>query len=378
MILYPTRIKNNNSGDILINVLLIRELSKHSMVILDGEPLFDKGLLTFENPHSNNIKVVEGIYWLHGKPILRWFNLFPYLLKINQVFDPPGAYGISSGLSRIKLYLKFMKYFVRARLLKRLGIKTIRFGVSYQKMIPSQLRREIALSKYYSFIGVRDKENFKDLVSFGFENIHLVDDLAFLYDRSIFVRSIDLQSSVDFTNYILFSFRGAVSGDAIDLEYLNGLVIKLIEISRKFQSDKHLLLTYQVKEDFEVMKFIEESLRKNNISTLLIDKQLDVENAAVIYSNADFIFTNRLHVALLGLLNETLTYVLTDKAKHKKICGIYCDLGIENLIIDSRKNNIIVFNPATDNVYGSFYKLKEKRKDQLGEIILKLIRSNEN
>ena len=60
-VLYPSRIKDSNLGDVLINSLLIRELSKKATVYLDGDVPSMANIIFSDNPHKENIRIVRGL-----------------------------------------------------------------------------------------------------------------------------------------------------------------------------------------------------------------------------------------------------------------------------------------------------------------------------
>ena len=324
-ILYPSRIKNSNMGDLLINSLLVRELCKNNIVLLDGMNIEFMKSLNYLGCDTSRLKIIDGVKFFSGKPVLRWFNLIPYIASLNAVFDPPGAYSDKS--NNFKSILKYYKYFFRSIVLSILNIKMYRVGVSIGPLCKDGLQRQRKLSEKYSLIGIRDSANLSTLNSLGFQNLFKVEDLAFLYNYSSKNELDNAKKSV------CISFRGAIDGESIDEVYLSSIINSLINIKEHFL-DKKIIICYQVDEDYEVCKLLYSKFLDNNISSTLIEKKLSLPEAIELYSNSSEVFTNRLHVGLFALLNNTTAYVITDLGKHSKLVNIYNDLGLENLLID--------------------------------------------
>jgi polysaccharide pyruvyl transferase WcaK-like protein len=366
MIVYPSRIKKNNLGDVLINTLLIRELSKFSIILLDGEPSFNFDLLTKDNPFGKNIHVVKGPYFLQGMPVLRWFLLIRHIKKINFAYDPPGAYGINNKGSILKKVLKFSKYFLRATILNSLNIKVVRFGISLDCTSTFALKTEKILSKKYYFIGIRDDKNYNFLKVQNFKNIHLVEDLAYLYQNEKIISTteqlIDLPKK-----YVVVSLRGAISGDKIDKVYFD-FVYKALMVFIKKNQIQSIVLTYQVSEDLEIIKEISRLL-PTHINHKLIENQLDLKTASYVYRNSEFVITNRLHVALLSLLNDKISFVLTDIINHPKICNIYRNLQLDEFIIRNDEMEQIKTPIEMNTAIQKFKEIKKMKGSQLTNLI---------
>ncbi|MFT4031274.1 MAG: polysaccharide pyruvyl transferase family protein [Siphonobacter sp.] len=334
-VIYPSRIKTSNLGDVLINVLLIRELSKHTEVYLDGEIKEINNLLTVNNPFSKNIKVIRGLSLFNGKPIVRWLNLFKVINRVGFVFDPPGSY--AEGLNKNKFLFKYYKYYLRARLLKLFGIKVYRWGVSFGDFSLKGYNLQRKLSMQYGNIAVRDSNNFAKLKNIGFNNLSLIEDLAFLYNPENFKDLLTLREIKD--KYIVLSFRSDIEGSRMNMEYLDKLIIKITQIIKSnFYKDYSIVLSYQVEEDLPVLRLIHEALNEISIKSKIIEKQLTFSEAISLYYNASFVFSNRLHVALLAFLNNTVSLIITDIENHHKLVNIYNDLQLNELIIDCDNN----------------------------------------
>lgn len=359
---YPSRIKDSNLGDVLINALLIREISRFGKVYIDGAvpSLFD--LVTQDNPYAANIVVVKGIDAFAGKPVLRWLNLIPFLTKVDFVFDPPGAY--FEGKDRLKAKLKFYKYLMRAVVLKSAQIGVLRWGVSLGPYSEKAYRDQVRLSSVYKDIAVRDSSNFAHLKEKGFSNLSLIDDLAFLYDIEDFqsiMKGVELDYKGD--HYVVISIRGDIEGKALNKNYLDQLaqnLIRALEITVLDQEE--IILAYQVAEDLESLSYLKEILERHQYKCRLLPEQLSFSEAICLYSGAKLLYTNRLHVALLSILNQTLPLIITDLKQHHKLVNVFKDLDLEELLIDTHAHAEISFDRDAEDQYLEKFKCHKQQK----------------
>lgn len=351
--IYPSRIKASNLGDTLINMSLIRELSTHGKVVLDGNNPELLHLAQHNNPFKDNIKVISGYKLFYGLPVLRWINLLLIINKTTMVFDPPGHY--SEGGNFNKFILKSLKYYFRVNILKFLKIKVSRIGITLGPFSNMGWNIQKNTFKTYHNVSVRDSNNYKLIQDKGIKNIKLISDLAFLYDSKIF--TTNSVKPLEHDKYIVISFRGSIEGEHINEVYINNVCNRLIETitSKNFNSFK-IIFSYQVYEDLEIIKLFYNKLIHFNLRCTLLDNQLNMEEATKLYSSAEFVFTNRLHVALISLLSKTPSLVITDMKNHHKLVNVYNDLGLADLIIDSKINvdNTSYFN--TQEIYKSMEK----------------------
>ncbi|RZK22459.1 MAG: polysaccharide pyruvyl transferase family protein, partial [Flavobacterium sp.] len=328
--IYPSRIKDSNLGDVLINTLLVREISKYGTVYFDGEIPSLHELIVSNNKFASNIIVVKGIDSFEGKPLLRWINLLKVANKVSYTFDPPGAY--FEGNNYFKSKLKFYKYYLRARILKKLfNVDMLRWGISLGPYSEKGYNDQKLLTNVYCDVAVRDSQNYRVLEQKSFENISLIDDLAFLYNKDDFKVLIDNNSDKQkFSNrYIVLSLRGNIEGHVLNEVYLNAVSVKVLELIKNFFVDiPDIVLAYQVVEDFESLVFVKSYLEQNGVKVILVDKQLDFASAIGLYSKAEFVVTNRLHVALLAILNDTVPIITTELASHHKLVNIFTDLHL--------------------------------------------------
>jgi polysaccharide pyruvyl transferase WcaK-like protein len=376
-ILYPTRIKKSNLGDILINVLLIRELSKNDVVYLDSKPdRVIESLITINNPYKDNIKFDKTVSIVDGRPVVRWLKLLKTIPSLSVVFDPPGHY---FGGGKVKTMLKTMKYISRARLLKSRGIKMVRFGITLGPFTPSEWKTQKQLAKTYTGIGIRDKSNYNKLVEKGLENLFLIDDVSLLYTAKDFI-SKDNKLKEKYGEYAVISFRGAIEGSVTDTTYLNNIIelFKKVVAANVVGTNTTLVFAYQVKEDLPVIEEMLNSIKDFDVKTVLIEEQLNFTDAINLYNGAKYVLSNRLHVALLALLNDAPAYVITDVKEHHKLVNVFNDLSLSELLIDSKeyKSVLLKSKEEMEIITQNFESVKNKKRGELQKSISQIVAKN--
>lgn len=331
--IYPSRIKKSNLGDILINVLLIREISKYGYVYLDGNVNEMAKLLTMNNPNASNIHFVKKPLFFDGIPVFRWLRLLFLVPHVSFIFDPPGHY--FEGKNKSKFILKSIKYFTRALVLRAFNIKVIRLGVTLGPFSDKGWRLQKLISTLYYNISVRDSKNFNELLNRNLHNVSYIDDLSFLFESQDFINHS--KKAAEDSKYIVLSFRGGLEDKHLNKDYLEKVSARLIRfIQDNPEPNCTYVLSYQVQEDLEANRYISSQLKEYKIKHIVKEEQLNFLDAIELYFNAKYVITNRLHVALLALLNQAGALIITDLALHHKVVNVYRDLGLQSLLLDCK------------------------------------------
>ena len=179
-ILYPSRIEENNLGDILINALLVRELMKNNTVYFKGVPNSQFLELISTNNLNVNFKIIKAIQT--DKPfIVTKIQTLIYLLKnpiFDLVFDTPGH--ISGNKSFLKNQLKVFLELFKIITYRSLGIKYLKYGITLGPFTNYFWFYQKIIARLSFLIVVRDKNNYESLIERGLKNTFLKPDLAFL------------------------------------------------------------------------------------------------------------------------------------------------------------------------------------------------------
>lgn len=295
----------DNLGDALINRELITLLSSLGKVNIDTskapphfkewiEPL-PTSITKIKNKLTFNIDVIRS------------------LLTKNEtwlVLNPGGVNGEISQSSYIKKTLKF-NYF---RILKLLGVKLIRIGISYEGLGARHLRAVRNLSYITDVHLVRDSISKQYCQTKSIATTGQMTDLAMNLDaKPIKLKEIET---------VLISLRKPKIQETHDLK-------PLIENIAKH---KILKFGWQVKRDKEYQVHLQQ---KYSPTSEISDCTKSISETCDFYSNIDLIITNRLHVYLLALSSGTKSILLISPTGSKKIEGISKDLGLQNTIFNN-------------------------------------------
>lgn len=331
MIIYPGRIEENNLGDIIINTLLIRELSKYSKVLIKSSPNQEMLNLIFrDNKFSCNIEIYNA-----SKNII-WYKLCVLKLllsrKIDYSFETPGH--LCSRSSKVKSFLKILLDIIKVYIYRFFGVKYIQLGITlgpYTKLEWFFVKHLNRLS--YKTV-VRDKHNYEQLKQKGL-NVNYIHDLAFLlYDNELIN---NFESSSDKFD-LGVSLRGSLIGHSLDREYFDKQLNDLsLIISKNLDVIKSVIILFQVHADentsIEINNFLK--IKYPNISITFRSSQLKFDEAITYYKSSNYLITNRLHVYLIAMIVGSKTLVLTDIDKHQKLISIIKDLHLEKSVNNS-------------------------------------------
>lgn len=370
-ILYPSKIENGNLGDILINSLLVRELSKHSKVYLKGHPPLEMEKLIFlHNPYSKNIKILNIDF---KSFILRKIKVLLILIsnrKFTYVFDTPGH--IFRKTSILKTLSKGFFDLFKILIYRIFNIKSIKMGITLGpfKKVEWILYKIICKLSYK--ICVRDNDNFELLENKKFQNINLIPDLAFLlFENNKLLKKIKGTTN----NSITICLRPSLIGKTSDYVYLQQIIHKtktLLKYLLKRNINISIInIAFQVDCDNESLMEIDNMLKSefNNLEIIIHSKLLSFDEASELYSSSEYVITNRLHVFLFAMNVGTKAFIVTDNQKHKKLISIISDLNLNSLIFD--ENNLEGLNSANDlEIFG---KLAINKKNELIETISNIL-----
>jgi len=349
-ILYPSRIEENNLGDILINALLVRELSIKNKVYFKGQPnqqLLD--LIIEKNDYKNNIEVIKQID--KNKSFVKTkIQTLSYLIKhpnFYLVFDTPGH--ISGKKHFIINILKSLFEISKILTYKLLSIGYVKYGITLGPFPNFFWNFQKIIAKLSFLIVVRDQQNATLLINKGLKNTILKPDLAFLLVNNSLI--IPQQKIKEKAGVVTISLRGSIVGKSIDETYFKKITKQTINLINELKEIKTITIiniSYQVDADKQTSFFLEGILKNEfkNIEIFLNKEILNFNKASKLYQSSDIVITNRLHVFLFAMACSTKAYIVTDIINHKKLISIANDLKMDELIYTNKSkinwNNEIV------------------------------------
>lgn len=312
--------QHDNLGDLLINKMLIDEISKYGTVYVDGAGLPDNFRdVLIEN---NNVKDFEKEYKGSLKRISGYRLLSVVKSDFDYYFKSPGPSGgmvfdFMSVVRTVVLAYQF-NYLSKGKLKLNLVGNDIIIRTKLDKWFQKNTNK--AFDNYL----VRSKENRDQLIGMGYENASFIPDMAFLFEA----KDISINK-----NTVLLSFR-----DLKNKQYTEQLLVYLQKCIDRFTEDSlEIVFFHQVASDKEYNKFLYQSLVGK---TRIIEKTLSYHEISNVYRCSKYVVTNRLHVFLLGMRHEAIPLAfLNEDNKTSKISNIVKTFGLKENYV-----NVSTFN----------------------------------
>ena len=313
-------IQYNNTGDVLINKILIEELRLYGDVIVNDKDFpdwfFEELGVTENEKFSNNHK--ESFFdniklsMNQNKSLQHFLVIYP---------GHTSRSGWKKSIVSDHGFLRTVEYYK----LKRKGLKFLRFGFSIG---PFDIYNKIAEAFYtrvFSYYGVRDSKSHKLAKNALFYRPQLMPDLAWRYTFD--------GGNKEKEDYIVLSFRSASFGKNNVSENLIPIISDLKKILSSLDQTYKIKIAYQVLYDKEDAEEIYKVLKRDNFPVELIDEKLNLIQASELYKNAKFLISNRLHVVLLGLVQGIPAFPLVREDHNQKIINIFRDNNLSDYLL---------------------------------------------
>lgn len=302
-----------NLGDLVINKMLIEEISRYSEVYLD------RG--SYSNAFIDELKSVDckDVYTTYGLSLHTPSCIYKTLRFIKRegikcFFVSPGPKSIGSLFSIRILVLLFIYFWCRLN-----GIKAYYVGVDLRTTTKSNRIYNSLLSICLEKIYLRDNIILKE---FKKPNIEYIPDLSLLYNNKV--------KSFLKEKLILMSFRkfeGIEHNQKFE-HYLDSVV--------KYYIDKNYRIKffYQVERDKKYNEYLYSKYIDNkNIS--MCDSLIWYKDMDLLYSSSSVVVSNRMHVLLFGLIYKSnIIAMLGNQPSTKKITYVFKSIGIDHTIYD--------------------------------------------
>lgn len=324
-IYYDLSTQYENTGDLLINKAAVEVIRKKYNLIIDDTKAprwFVECILAPSDKLlsriSNKSAVKEVIFDLVLQKLNVRKKAESYLVLVPGHISGAG----------VKTNIAKLKRLIALSVIRLLGGKVVKFGVSIGPFDKLGSFIESLISRTYHYYGLRDQDSLNLAKKLNFKNTKFFPDLAWSYEARNAIKTDERKN-------IVFSFRSNSYGVSHQDEYLKKVIncLKEIVLDVKFQNNK-ILIAYQVSYDRPASVEIYEQLKKV-ASVELIDRKLSLDDAIALYHTAEMVVTNRLHVLLLAAQCDALPIALIKQNDNKKIIGIFGDNNLAQLLIDS-------------------------------------------
>lgn len=275
-----------NAGDLLINRMLVEELSLYGKVYVDcyNCPNDFRTILL-----GDSCNIID-VYKEYGISLKR-LNLisFAKLIKQNKIvlytqspgpLDKPGKITVRFSLSLIR------------RLLSLLRIPFVRIGCCCSKALSKRINvAENNNVQYY----VRSYKGVDYLKQYRSDGIFYIPDLAFLYKYKATITSKK--------KIAIISFREISDNFELFIQWLKEC------ISILSSNNYEIVLYYQVKKDRDFMLKIADQLDPDNV---VLKKEIVWYDDFDFYSDKTIVISNRLHCLLMGAIFNAIPYAYVD------------------------------------------------------------------
>jgi polysaccharide pyruvyl transferase WcaK-like protein len=361
LIFFNVHTQYENLGDMVINRNLLFLLRKHGEVIVNDNDtpqdfLDNLGVVSeerFTNKYSGRffLKVLTVALKLRGK-------------KDIYLFIPPGHRVSDLKVKQLILSLILIIFSI-------LGIKVCEVGVSIGSFNWMKQLAEKLKSGFIHFYGVRDKLSRDIGNQYGIKNLSLVADLSLAYPLMLeHNKKYANQEHGDYlikeleglSNFSVLSFRIDTT-DPKTKNYSESVTSYILETVAKL--NQPLVLAYQVTQDKVYMAELYEKLKSKGHAVRFIDIQLDLAGAELLYSRAQYVLSNRLHVLLFAALVNSLPIAIINPADNRKISALFADAHLNELILDVEDKDFVKLEKSLANIADN----KEAIKDKVATLI---------
>ena len=349
----------SNVGDLLINRMLVEELSRYGKVYVDCYNIPDtfKRILISD---SNNIIDVSNVFKFSlKKGSFLKFSRFVKTHNIQLYTQSPGP------LNRISKLPSRICFKIIRKILISLNVPFIRIGNCCSSAIINNTNVIESQSVIYY---VRSLQGVSFLQQFRKTDIHYIPDLAFLYKRHV-------RTNYTKKKIAVMSFRQVCKNlDAFEL-----WVTKSVSLLQA--NDYNVIFYYQVEKDKNFMRYLYNRLGNKNIE--LKQKILWYDNFSF-YEDKSIVISNRLHCLLLGavynavplacMYEENELRKITDvlessigNESKKYITDIYSDDRLIDII-----DNVYVYRKKVSDIVDTNFKIcQETVKNIINKLDLK-------
>lgn len=266
-----------NVGDLLINKMLIEELSKYGKVFVDiyNKPKKFQQALIGNSPNIINL-------YNYNNLTMRKFNPFKFYnyIKHNDIkllTTNAGPLGVNSKFDYRTFFINLIFFYIRL-----LGVQIYLIGRCCSSAIKQNLKVHKGSTKK---IFVRSLSSVDYLKKNHIIDAEYIPDLAFLYSYKIDIHTICKK------RIVAFSFRESSNED-------NRFYTWIETIINYYKSHGYqIILFYQVSGDKVFMQSLNNYLRDDEV--LFVENQLDYYSLSF-YKDIDIVVSNRLHCLLIG------------------------------------------------------------------------------
>lgn len=322
-VFFSSKTQFENLGDGIIGCELLRYAREKAVVIVDNRssPAWYDGILGVGPKESTRGQASGFKRRIYGNAVRSWFSPGHVYL----ILKPGHHYGSikANALFRECVYLMFLASLWLVR------VRVVRYGCSLGPFFGLAKSLERIKNKFVYSCTVRENISLDYMHSIGVDSAQYFPDLAFGLDYS--------KGSEARTYTACVSFRtGTLTGE--DKAYTDSIERHLSSSECLRRSKGRLLFLSQVTRDKEYVEVLRDRIGAGD-SSYHFSESLESKNEILkLYSQVDFVLSNRLHVLLCAASRGAIPLAMVDRAQHSKITGVLEKVGLGDLIFDIRSN----------------------------------------
>lgn len=315
--------QHSNLGDLVINRMLVKELSIYGTVFIDSYGVPDNFKKYIVNNDNNIIDIYEKYGFSLKKGNFLQFLNFARKENLQYFIQSPGPIIHIKNIAK-RLYFKLLHW----SLIKN-NITFLRIGNCVSALLSKGLLPEdYGVKQYY----IRSKESVSKMQQMGAANVNYIPDLAYLLDIK--------ESSKD--KIVAINFR------SVDIE-MDTFVIQIREICQYLASTGYkVIFYYQVLRDYAFMKNLYDEVKCPNVEFVEDPIWFDTID---FYKDKVIVISNRLHSLLLGMSYGAIPYALVENnALVAKIRDVFISsFDGKDVLFVSNKITLEKLNQLVDN-----------------------------
>lgn len=274
-----------NLGDLVINKMLIDELSQYGDVYIDCKntpDVFSRYL--FESPKAINLWEKYGVSLKTGNIAKWWWFIKKH--SIDLYFSSPGPIGMGKK-NAISYYFQVVN-----KLLSFAHVKRYRVGnCCSQALTEGRTLETKGVEAFY----LRSKKTVDQLISKGADNVSYIPDLAYLLKKTA--------QKTEKKKTAILSFREVRKNIEQFEAWLDDVVSTLLNNGYEVE------FYYQVKAD---ENFIKNLYSRYNSQGVKLRQDMVWFDSLDYYSDKSIVISNRLHSLLVGSVYGALPYAFVD------------------------------------------------------------------
>ena len=374
LIFYKTTADFDNTGEVLIYSSLLYFLRRYGNVVIDdgphNSPLFLERIGIREEERLSRLSRLSFISFMCKSSFLSLFSK-------RRIWFVTGVG--EHDVRGVKSIIKNLLAFCFLGILRFCGVHVLRIGMSMRFNGRWEMFSEKLLSSIVNFYYVRDSISLTNCHQAGITKCRLAPDLSW-------GRKFDnLGGAENKKTNIVFSFRDFCESIADNGAYKQKLTEKILLIIDRYTEDSQcgqILLTYQCNADYDYMRDIYSLCQHKKVK--LADELITLENAHKYYGQASTIFSNRLHVILLGYKFGAPTICVSDIDKHRKIKGILEDNHLKEALLDINLHpsefiqRLSIINERKDEIESKYKDAEKNNYQKLTTIFESLFDGNKS